>query len=214
MTNLDLYFFSSEYIVNYLRVHPVDWSDLDLSRRGGVGDRAGVTPTPAVAEFLALLQQKRDLFTQREYEEHCRAVWCEWFNRLEVNHQRGVIAKLHNNFYPSMIDTLHVYALLVEERVGDCYIVSPEMDARAKIDLIVKVNGQAFGLALIGPTDDADHARAYKTEHRPGIADDQVLVVKLPNARPRAPGNKRWYRIEDLTAVFDSIEQTESRWMD
>lgn len=203
MTNLDLHFFGSEYIVNYLRFHPVDWSDLHLSRRGGAGDQAGVTPTPAVAEFLALLKQNGDLFTQREYEEHCRRVWCEWFNRLPEHLQRGVIAKLHNNFYPSMIDTLHVYALLVEERIGDCYIVSPEMDARDKIDLIVKVNGQAIGLALIGPTDDADHDRAYKTEHRPGIADDQLIVVKLPNARPRTPGNKRWYQLQDFQVLLE-----------
>ncbi len=203
MTNLDLYFFGSEYIVNYLRFHPVDWSDLQLSRRGGAGDQAGVTPTPAVQEFLALLKYKGELFTQREYAEHCRWVWRNWFNLLSQPQQRGVTAKLHNNFYPSMIDTLHVYALLVEERIGDCYIVSPEMDARDKIDIIVKVNGQAIGLALVGPTEQAEQDRAYKVEHRSSIADDQVVVVKLPNARPRAPGNKRWYCLQDFQVPLE-----------
>lgn len=176
MDKYSLFFCGTMYILNYLRFHPVEWGDLEWSRRGGFGDQAGPTPTPAVREFLALLEQKGDLFTQREFVEHCIRVWGDWFYGLTANQQRGVRAKLRNNFYPSMIDTLYVYALLIEERIGDVYLVSPELDARDKIDLIVRVNGLTIGLALVGPTDEADQNRDYKTQHRPGIADSEVIV--------------------------------------
>jgi hypothetical protein len=212
MDKYSLYFFGTIYILNYIKFHPVEWSDLESSRRGGVGDQAGPTPTPAVREFLALLEQKGDLFTQREFEEHCIHEWSDWFYVQTANEQRGVRAKLRNNFYPSMIDTLYVYALLIEERVGDVYLVSPELDARDKIDLIVRVTGLTVGLALVGPTEEADQDRNYKTQHRPGIADGEVIVVKLPNNRPKSPGNKRWFQIEDFAVLFNFIEH--ATWED
>src|SRR5262245_41698737 len=110
-----LVYIKSPVILDYLTQHPIDWSHRDLAKRGGVGDSAGMTPTPAVREFLSLLRERRGaLFTQEDFAQHCQQAWREWWSQKTLPQQKGVIAKLYRNFYPSLIDSLYVWALLVE----------------------------------------------------------------------------------------------------
>ena len=103
-----LLYFRSDYVVDFISQHPIDWKDRALAMRGGAGDQAGVTPTPAVHEFLSLLGKKQALFTQEEYHRYCAFVWRDWLLGKPEIQRQGVEAKLYRNFYPSMIDSLHV----------------------------------------------------------------------------------------------------------
>jgi hypothetical protein len=195
---------SSAYILAYLRDHPVDWDERErvLAALGGPGDQAGPTPTPAVGEFLALLGSRHgQLFTQDEFVAHCRAVWADWWATLSPGQQQGVRAKLRRNFYPSMIDSLHVWALLHETGCFDCCLVDSIADAVGRTDLTLRRGEWSVRVALVVDSRAARHTRAYKHIYRrpepPG-----TVVIPLPLSRPREPGNKRWYCLEDFLPVF------------
>lgn len=204
MDRVSLKYYSSEYIVDFVSRHPIDWSNRKLAKRGGSGDMAGVTPTPAVYEFLALLAQRKGLFTQKEYKNYCFDVWSSWLENKNDQEKAGVAAKLYRNFYPSMIDSLHVWSLLVETgEFSQCYLDSTE-DALSKSDLtVVRLNGAEIKIALSIGSYNARRDRDYKRNYR-GRYDGIVLFdVELSMDRPRRPGNKRWYVTEDFSSLLN-----------
>jgi hypothetical protein len=198
---ISLVYLASRAIVRYITAHPIAWKPRDLAKLGGPGDQAGMTPTPAVEEFLGLLATKQDLFTQAEYTEHCVKQWLSWWEGLPDERREGVTAKLYNNFYVSMIDSLHVWALLVEAGWYDRCVVDSVADAVGKSDLTLYREASLVRLALIGPGQRARDSRTYKRHYRPGEADATVYEVQLSAEYPREPGHKRWYRLENFAAL-------------
>lgn len=193
----------STQIVRYIEKNPISWSDRELAKIGGPGDKAGVTPTPAVGEFLCLFAQLGRLFTQDEYADFCFQKWQRWLGEKSFDQTLGVRAKLFRNFYPAMIDSLHVWAMACESyRFESCQLSALE-DVIGKSDLVLWKNGKSIRLALlIGSTSGRD-TRSYKLKHRPHVNDAQVVEMVLPMARRAYPGRKRWYTIQDLyNAVY------------
>jgi hypothetical protein len=199
-----LYFPSSE-IVSFIAHHRIDWDNRELARRGGVGDHAGITPTPAVEEFLDLLISRQALFTQREYMEHCWSKWREWITPKSKEHKLGVRAKLYGNFYPAMIDSLHVWAMLCESGMFDACILNSTEDAVGKSDLIVRSKNRTVRIALLGPTSRAQEDRQYKIAHRNNGAASDCVEIVMPEEYERDPGNKRWFKRSDIMSALMSI---------
>lgn len=180
-----------------------------MSKLGGPGDQAGMTPTPAMGEFLDLLLDRKDLFTQAEYRDHCFSVWSEWLARKHPEQVKGVEAKLFCNFYVSGIDTLHAYALMVEAGMFDiCYIDIIE-DVLSKTDLTLKNSGCTVRVQLIGPN--ARTEREYKNLHR-GRANGAVEIQLT--RRPKTIGGKMWYRIRDFVPLWEFAAKPRSQWLD
>jgi hypothetical protein len=206
---ITLLYFNSQHIVRYLADHPIDWVDeyKSYAQRGGYGDQAGVPPTPAVEEFLALLSTKHELFTQREYLDWCYSQWKGWWP-TNPKLGDGLSVKLYRNFYPSMIDSLHAWALLVESgKFASCTIDS-YADAIAKTDITVQTfTGDRFSLALRVDTPSSRDSAKYKEEHREGYEDIQALTIWLPcdKTRPKSPGQKRWYQVSDFEVLFSQL---------
>lgn len=201
--NVTIISIGSRYIVEFIARHPVKWLDRELSRRGSVGDQAGITPTPAVLEFMNLLYlQGGELFVQAEYARWCISQWSEWFAKLAPALQVGVTAKLYNNFYVSMIDSLHVWAMLSELGWFDRCTLDAYEDAIGKSDLTMYRDGRVFKLALGGPTPRAREDRIYKLNHRNNGATNKVGAIELEFFmdldRARSPGNKRWFTLSDF----------------
>lgn len=209
-----LLYFSSKAIIEYITKHPIDWDDKDLAKRGGPGDKAGVPPTPSVQEFLELLADRRQLFTQEEYWEHCASVWSAWIDRQALRFpnlpiRKGLRAKAYRNFYPSMIDSLHVWAVLSETGNFQRCVLDSYDDAVAKSDITVTAHETDYSIALIGPTFSASQDRQYKQNHRPGYDNSgNVIPVQMSLDRPRSPGNKRWYRKDDFNDLFVRVAST------
>lgn len=193
-----LVYIKSQTILAFLDSHPIDWSDKELAKRGGIGDQAGRPPTPSVREFLVLLRQERGLFTQEAFVIHCAQVWATWWNTLSKHHQAGVKAKLYRNFYPSLIDSLHVWSMLVEAQWFDRCVLDSCDDATGDTDLTLSRDSLTIRIALIGPTKAAITDRQYKRTVRNGGHDTEVVTVQLPRDRPFGPGRKRWYRLDDF----------------
>lgn len=198
MTDLALIYFHSAHIVDFVVSNPIDWSNPDLARRGGAGDQAGVPPTPSVQEFLRLLSIQQKLFTQAEYADFCDSQWKDWMATLSIKCRAGVRAKLYRNFYPSMIDSLHAWALLSESGNWDRCVLDSYADAVGKTDLTVWKNDRCCRIALIGPTRAAASDRRYKCEHRSNAND--CMVVQMKYDRPWI-GRKRWYESSDFSHV-------------
>lgn len=206
MSGITLMYIPSEQIVRYITAHPIDWDDREKAKRGGPGDQAGVTPSPAVEEFLRLLVEGRELFTQKEYMYHCWEQWRDWIGPKPLPQKLGVKAKLYRNFYPSMIDSLHVWALLVEGGMFDSCVLNSTEDAIGKSDLILTSGDRELRLALIGPEEAASTDRAYKVKHRnSGTSDVECIDIVLPREYPRSPGNKRWYQKQDLMRAIMGV---------
>jgi DNA modification methylase len=182
--------------------HPVQWMSQELSRRGGPGDRAGVSPTPGVGEFLELLGDKKHLFTQDDFFAYCvNGNWRAWYGCQPEAQKKGVQAKVYNNFCVSMVDTIHVWALLVEAQRFDVCFLDAYEDVVGKSDLtLVAPGGKITHLALLGPR--AKQDREYKLQHRAGPSAKRCIEVQLPYARAKGVGNKRWYCIEDFADVM------------
>lgn len=205
MDSLTLMYFPSGAIVEFMAAHPVSWQDIGLAKLGKVGDSAGRTPTPAVYEFLALLRQRRELFSQQEYAEHCFRLpaWQEWLARCSEEQRRGVAAKLRCNFYVSMITTLHAWALLSESGQFDSCFMNSAEDVLDKRDLTVKTSERVMHLALVGPKGDSEYT--YKSEYRRGFGGQESLKVQLPKARKRGPGNLMWYELHDFHIIIEGL---------
>lgn len=212
MPGKTLLYIPSDEIVDFVSRNPIDWDVKEYARRGGSGDQAGMPPTPAVEEFLDLLLERCALFTQREYWVHCWHKWNIWIAGKPTEQQRGVKAKLYRNFYPSMIDSLHVWSMLCESGMFDTCVLNSLEDAIGKTDLMVRSKQRILRIAFLGPTDSAVSDRAYKMQHRNGGQDVHCVEIQMPKEYPRQPGNKRWFRRSDimsamLAADADSYEQ-------
>ncbi len=191
--------FRSDYIVRYISEHPISWANLGLANyRGCPADQAGCPPTPSVHEFLAMLGEQQDLFTQDEFVDHCEWQWYDWLQTKNEQQRLGVLAKQRCNFYPSMIDSLHAWALLSESGWFDICVIDSYADALSKVDLTLVSPYSTVKVALLGPKEQASIWRSYKLNCRAGTDDAHAIAVKMPENRPRNPGNKRWYQIEDF----------------
>ena len=191
---------SSDYIVEFVRQHRIVWGDRNLARRGGEGDMAGLPPVSSALMFLELVKLNDGLFTQSDYFDHCVRRWGEWYDGQPELLQQGIKAKAFGNFYPSFIDSLHVWSLLSETGTCDrCFLNSTD-DVHKDTDLTIYMDGRSVVVALIGPTARARKCRDYKQKFRG--ASTESVTVQLPWNRPRDPGNKRWYVIEDFEKVF------------
>lgn len=205
-----LIYIPSHTIVDYVTKNPVNWipSHAYLAKRGGLGDQCGVTPTPAVYEFLQLLQKEKRLFTQKEYRDYCFNSWVNdgWIDGLGSKKRGALGVRLYRNFYPSMIDSLHVWAMLAETKFFDACIIDSTMDAVAKTDLLLKRGDTEYHVALLAGSKQSVDDRHYKLTYRNDGENVVCYDVKLPMKRERNPGNKRWYEIAD----FDSLVQVTS----
>lgn len=213
MDDITLIYIPSHKIVEYITQHPIAWMEdkKDFAQRGGWGDRAGVPPTPSVEEFLRLLILKQGLFTQREYFSHCFKQWRPWIEDLGsiktepgMNKRVGLKAKLYRNFYPSMIDSLHVWAMLSETGKFDSCVMSSTLDAVSKTDLIVRNGCDSIPIAIIGPTRRAANDRAFKVENRNGEEGGACITLQMDLRWERQPGNKRWFTLD---SVIDAISE-------
>lgn len=195
MSGITLIHIPSDTIVRYISQNPINWSSRELAKRGSYGDQAGITPTPAAEEFFRLLIEKRELFTQGDYMRHCWDRWDDWIRPKPDIQKQGIKAKLYRNFYPSMIDSLHVWAMLAEAKAFDSCVLNTTEDAVGKTDLILTSGNKEIRLAL--HCESATSDRQYKLQYRhTEVRDLSCINVILPKAYPRSPGNKQWYTLQ------------------
>jgi len=204
MSEVRLQYYSSAYIVGFCRKHPIDWMPAWASerRRGALADQCGMPPKPSVAIFFELLTAGKKLFTQGEFWSRCVESWDgEWWQKLDAHRRTALQAKAYANFYPSCIDQLHVWALLVEEGDFDeCFLDTLE-DYVGHSDLTLVRNGTRIKIGLRIGSRHAQQDRSYKLTHRK--ADQSVVDVPLPLDRPMdARSNKRWYEWSDLSRLI------------
>lgn len=211
-----LLYIGSKAIEQYIASHPINWHDKSLACRNGLGDQAGMPPTPMVYEFLSLLKKRQALFTQSEYRDHCFQQWDDWPALQDTLYRKGVEAKLYRNVYPSMIDSLHVYSLLVEAKWFDKCVLDSTTDAVSKHDLLAfRGSLPPIALDLFAGSSSAISDRQYKKSHRQSLTGIicQTYEVPLSMARPaRRPGNKRWYCLKDFEQVYADYCAQHSLW--
>lgn len=201
-----LIYMSSRHIVEYIAQHPIMWMEdkKEMADRGGAGDKAGLPPVPSVELWIGCLRGKERLFSQDEYAEHyfCNSRIKAWLQGKPSDQIEGVRVKQYRNFYPSMIDSIHVWALLAETGLFDSCIVETDRDAISKIDMTVTAEGHRLSLAIRGPTPEATRAKAYKDKYR-GIGQAaKAIELALSINKPRAPGNKRWFDAEEVVTAI------------
>lgn len=215
-SRVTLLYFASKVIENYIDRHPIDWSNADLAKRGGIGDQAGPPPTPMVHEFFMLTSLKQQLFTQTEFADFCFERWEDWEPLNNKLMRKGVAAKLFRNIYPSMINTLHAWALFLEHQWFDACVIDSLMDSISKHDIIVYREGCApIALDLYIGTDRSINDRQYKRAHRKSLRDfiGETFDIPLPMSRPkRQPGNMRWYCLKDFEHVYATSRKEASLW--
>lgn len=202
-SNVKLIYISSESIIDFIRKNPVIFRDRYLADLHGLADQAGMTPTPVVSEFLELISSRKSLFGQNEFADHCTGLltWADWVEGLNPELLNAVKVKLKCNFYVSMIDTLHAWALLVEAKWFDiCYLDCYE-DVLSKSDITLIRNGKEVHVSLIGPRGNAP--QDYKRNFRKRDTDKESITIQLKFKNKDGIGKiviggKRWYVIEDF----------------
>lgn len=201
-----LIYMSSRHIVDYLTRHPIMWLDDKkwMAEIGGPGDKAGLPPIASVELWIECLRRKERLFSQEEYVEHYfgNAKIAAWLRGKPLEQVEGVRVKQYRNFYPSMIDSLHVWALLAETGLFDSCIVETDRDAISKVDMIVTTEGHRLSLAIRGPTEDATRAKNYKGKYRNTGDSRNAIELALSIRKPRSPGNKRWFDAEEVVTAI------------
>lgn len=199
---VSLIYMPSQYIVKYMGANPINWlqAHKDKAKRGGLGDKCGVTPSPAVFEFLNLLHERKGLFNQKDYKEYCWAAWGRdgWIENLSSEIRGGLGVRLYRNFYPSMIDSLHVWALLAETQLFDVCFLDSTADAVAKTDLTLVKGSTEYRIALFAGSKRSVNDRLYKLKNRNTESEVLCIDVVLPMERKQSYGKKRWYEIGDF----------------
>lgn len=200
-----LVYFSSDIIKDFVKRNPIDWGHKCLAN--GPGNIK--TPTSAMEVFFSNLHSKKKLFTQKEYATYAWEEWKSWKKKLTKRQIQGVEARLYRNFYPSAIDSLYVWSMLVEtDRFALCTIDIAE-DVYSKTDLTVwSKNKDKYKIALHVDSEYCKKWTKYKKSVRGKPVD--VIDVVLTMDRPRKPGNKRWYTIEDLEPLLPTQVLEES----
>lgn len=178
-----------------------------MANRGGAGGNLR-TPESAIGEFVNFLREKDALFTQREFTSYCFTKWKDWIRTISDDGKftreerlKGLRVRLERNFYPSFIDSLHVWSLLSEAKWFDTCLIDPVRDAYSKADLILIKDESLTKIALLGPFD-AIRDRTYKRKNRGNRNDyESIYEFILPKDRPRSPGNKRWWKLSDFEII-------------
>ena len=198
-----LIYISPRKIMRFLADNPVDWKYDDRDVADTLGNKK--TITPGMALFFDLLQKRGELFTQREYVLFANHYWNEWLNGFSAEERRAILIRTGVNFYPSAIDSLHVWGLLVESGKFEMCLIDPLMDAVSKVDLTLYPNNGLLPIkvALFAPTERSKKWRKQKAKFR-GI-DSECVEIPLDMDSPKRPGNKRWYGIKDLKPIFDKL---------
>jgi len=198
-----LVYFSSDYIVRFCKEHRIDWG---LRQEARYAENWLIEPS-AMGMFFDLLTEKGDLFTQYEYCEFAMhapvtANGMEW-QRLTVELQDCLFrGRLMRNFYPSGIDTLHAWALLVETGQFEQCIIDTAEDAVGKTDLTLQSkSGEMYHVALRVGSEYTDSWQSRKAQRGERPADTIEIILPC-DERPKGPGNKRWYEIEDFAALL------------
>jgi len=200
---IKLLYFSSTTILEFGKKHPVDMYTRDLAELGDI-----LTPTPAMGEFFDCLLNKGKLITQEEYITYTLNQWQEWVTGLKSWQKEGIVARLARNFYPSAIDTIHAWALLVESGKFKSAVIDILEDAVGKTDLTVEAkNGRKYKIGLSIDNAYTRRREAYKRTYR-GIVPEDLIDIRLSMARNKI-GNKRWYEIGDFKPLFEQIQKEE-----
>lgn len=211
-----LIYMSSRHIVDYITRHPIYWLDdkKDMASLGGSGDRAGLPPVASMELWIGCLRKHERLFTQQEYAEHCfsNPRWMEWLRGKNPEHIEGVRVKLFRNFYPSAIDSLHVWALLAETGLFDSCLVETDRDVLSKVDMIVTTGNYKLPLAIRGPTQEATATKAYKDRYRNNGQAKNAIELAMSIRKPRIPGNKRWFDEEEVVTAILTHDLTKGNY--
>lgn len=207
LPKITMTYFSSRLIVEYAKEHPIEWPSRELADT--VKDVR--IPFSCIGAFFELLKKKDGLFNQEEYIDYLLDT-----GRLDIEPYgfdglMGLEARIKRNFYPSALDSLHVFALLVESgRFARCTLDTLE-DVVSKVDLsVTSKEGVCLGIALRAGSLSAKRWAVHKKMHRGGYGNtEDVIEVPLSMDRPREPGNKRWYSVEDFEEVFKALDHRE-----
>ena len=212
-----LVYLSSDSIVAFCNANPIWWGeDRDANKAGN-----WYIEPPAMAIFFGCLTVHGGLFSQQDYVNYAGAVPVRVnipglgdnlsFPELAEGHSLPLRTRLCRNFYVSAIDSLHVWALLVESGEFDRCFLDTADDVVGKTDLSVwRRDGQYFRINLAVGSHRAkqwaEHKRLFRGECNEG------LRIELPCRLPKQqPSNKRWYRLEDFAVLFDRQPESPAR---
>lgn len=197
---MKLIYLSSNAIKSFCTAHPIQWATREIANQGDI-----LTPTPGMQVFFDLLLESNRLFNQEQYYARACQVWRDWLDRLDDRRRWGIKARLYRNFYPSGIDSIHAWALLVETGLFDACYIDPLDDAKSKTDItVITKDRRAISIALYFGGAYSRQRTEYKRRVRGGPAN--AVDVILPETRPRSPGNKRWYEVQDFAHVLELAE--------
>lgn len=197
---MKLIYLSSSAIKSFCTRHPIQWATREIAEQGDI-----LTPTPGMQVFFDMLLEGNKLFTQDQYYDRACVVWGDWLARLDDKTRWGIKARLYRNFYPSAIDSIHAWALLVETGLFDACYIDPLEDAKSKTDITVWTKDRrSISIALYWGGAYSRRRTEYKRLVRGGPVN--AVDVILPEDRPRAPGNKRWYETQDFAPVLEMAE--------
>lgn len=206
LPKITMTYFSSQFIVEYIKEHPIEWPSRGLADTV----RNVRIPFSCIGAFFELLKKKDGLFSQEEYIDY---LWDT--DRLDIEPYGfdglvGLEARIKRNFYPSALDSLHAFSILVESgRFARCTLDTLE-DVVSKVDLsVTSKEGVCLGIALMAGTSSGKRWAVHKNIYREGWGDWNVIEVPLPMDRPREPGNKCWYNVEDFEVVFKALDHRE-----
>lgn len=208
--------FKPKEIKSYLSENPINWYSEYArdTQMGGRGDR--MAPIPIVDIFLRCLFEKGELFSQREFIIRCVEENKDWFDALPEESRKPWQAKIGRNFYPSCIDSLHVWALLHSQMrwdgkpVFDKCTIDTVADVKKKTDLVLHRGDEWIRVGLrIGSRagrESSDYKRTYRIEQY--YQDDGTISLPLDMSRAKAEGNKRWYVYpNDFKPLFRKVKQ-------
>lgn len=168
-----------------------------------------------VAYFYEYIRNKKEIPTQKEYITY---YWLEnerWiFDHLNQEQRKGLYGRLCR-FYPSMLRDFHFYHLLRESNEYEKVYYNLKCDLECKADILVKKNGNWYGLQLRTKTRNSDYF--YEKKKSRNVKGLNALLVDVPIDLQKAKeirtrkNSLKLYGINELQYIRNIIENIEEK---
>lgn len=164
----------------------------------------------AISTFTNHLIQTRKILTQREFADAYMQEHKSIFSQLSDHDRKCIWVRAARCFYPSCVQSLQGYALLVENHGGFSAVywdvqedASKGHDVTCLVADYYRINVQLKGVR------NPNRLFWDDVRRKSPSFDANAIIVELPTLhdRPNTFGNLSWYHVSDFHKVFELRER-------
>jgi hypothetical protein len=201
--NVTLHYETTGSIQRWADENPMDWGEDKNWRAKAIAVFKLHMPL-GFGTWFRYLKTTGGLPTQEQFIELYIREHIDWWNHLDKETRECAIARAARQFFPSAVDSVFVYKLMIENSTGLSAVhldVLEDAELKRDVSIFVGDERHRISMDLKGPlTAYQQECNEHKAIYRRG--DPSVIIVQMPWRR-KTFGNKRWFELGDFQHIFE-----------